>query len=141
LIDIESRREGSIFSGVAFENVVFENGKVSIKGRSDTGMTIAEILNRNNLGELKAEHTTRPDYGERGKYATASHGAQYVEVKVDEDLGLVRVTRVVQATAAGKIINPKGAHSQEMGGVVWGIGMALMEHTEIDHRIGRIMNP
>jgi xanthine dehydrogenase YagR molybdenum-binding subunit len=141
LIDTESRREGSMFSGIPFENVVFDDGKVFIKGRPESSMTIAEILNRNSLGYLAATHTTRPDFGERAKYATASHGAQFVEVKVDDDIGTVRVTRVVQATAAGRIINPKGAHSQEMGGVVWGIGMALMEHTEIDHRIGRIMNP
>lgn len=64
-----------------------------------------------------------------------------MEVKVDEELGIVRVTRVVELTAAGKIINPKGAKSQEMGGVVWGIGMALTEETQIDHRYGRIMNP
>jgi xanthine dehydrogenase YagR molybdenum-binding subunit len=141
LIDIESKREASPFSGIAFENIAFENGKVFVKGRPETAATIAEILGRNNLGHLTATHTTRPDFGERGKYATASHGAQFVEVKVDEDIGQVRVTRVVQATAAGRIINPKGAHSQEMGAVVWGVGMALMEHTEVDHRLGRIMNP
>lgn len=141
LIDIESKREASPFSGVAFENIVFENGKVFVKGRPETAATIAEILGRNDLGHLTATHTTRPDFGERGKYATASHGAQFVEVRVDEDIGQVRVTRVVQATAAGRIINPKGAHSQEMGAVVWGVGMALMEHTEVDHGLGRIMNP
>jgi xanthine dehydrogenase YagR molybdenum-binding subunit len=141
LIDIESKREASPFSGIAFENIAFEDGKVFVKGRPETATTIAEILGRNNLGHLTATHTTRPDFGERGKYATASHGAQFVEVKVDEEIGQVRVTRVVQASAAGRIINPKGAHSQEMGAVVWGVGMALMEHTEVDHRLGRIMNP
>lgn len=141
LMATESKREASPFSGVPFENVEFVDGSVRIKGRPETAMTIGEILSRNGLPEVTATHTTRPDFGERAKYATASHGAQFVEVKVDEEIGIVRVTRVVQATAAGRIINPKGAHSQEMGGVVWGIGMALMEHTEIDHRIGRIMNP
>jgi xanthine dehydrogenase YagR molybdenum-binding subunit len=141
LIDFDSKTAGSMFAGVPFADVVFENERVFIKGKPESGTTIPNLLKRNNLGHLAATHTTRPDYGERGKYATASHGAQFVEVKVDEDIGKVFVTRVVQATAAGKIINPKGAHSQEMGGVVWGVGMALMEHTEIDHRIGRIMNP
>ncbi len=141
LIEMDATREGSPFAGVPFENVAFEDGKVFVKGQTGNSTTIAELLNRNNLGHLAATHTSTPDFGERGRYATASHGAQFVEVKVDEDIGRVYVTRVVQATAAGRIINPKGAHSQEMGGVVWGIGMALMEHTEIDHRIGRIMNP
>jgi xanthine dehydrogenase YagR molybdenum-binding subunit len=62
-------------------------------------------------------------------------------VKVEPDLGTVRVTRALEVTACGTIINPKASHSQEIGGVVWGIGMALQEATEIDHRYGRIMNP
>ena len=69
-----------------------------------------------------------------------THSAIFAEVKVDEQLGVVRVTRVVSAVAAGRILNTKTAHSQIMGGVVWGIGMALHEETLIDHRFGRIMN-
>jgi xanthine dehydrogenase YagR molybdenum-binding subunit len=59
---------------------------------------------------------------------------------VDEQLGIVRVTRVVDAVAAGRIINTKTAASQIMGSVVWGIGMALHEETLIDHKFGRVMN-
>jgi xanthine dehydrogenase YagR molybdenum-binding subunit len=61
-------------------------------------------------------------------------------VKVDEELGVIRVTRVVDAVAAGRILNTKTARSQIMGGVVWGIGMALHEETLLDHRFGRFMN-
>ena len=61
-------------------------------------------------------------------------------MKVDPDLGTVRVTRAIEVTACGTIINPKTSHSQEIGGGVWGIGMALHEATEIDHRYGRIIN-
>ena len=61
-------------------------------------------------------------------------------MKVDEQLGVIRVTRVVSAVAAGRILNAKTASSQIMGGVVWGIGMALHEETLIDHKFGRIMN-
>ena len=64
----------------------------------------------------------------------------FAEVKVDEQLGVIRVTRIVSAVAAGRILNAKTAHSQVMGGVVWGIGMALHEETLFDHRFGRIMN-
>ena len=59
---------------------------------------------------------------------------------MDEQLGVIRVTRVVSAVAAGRILNTKTARSQILGGVVWGIGMALHEETLIDHRFGRIMN-
>ncbi|RYG85825.1 MAG: xanthine dehydrogenase family protein molybdopterin-binding subunit, partial [Alphaproteobacteria bacterium] len=60
---------------------------------------------------------------------------------VDPDLGTVKVTRVIEITATGTIINPLTSHSQEIGGVVWGIGMALTEGTEVDHRYGRMTNP
>lgn len=63
-----------------------------------------------------------------------------VEVNVDEDLGMIQVPRVVIAVAAGRIINPKTARSQILGGVTWGIGMALEEQGMVDDRSGRIMN-
>lgn len=127
------------FDDHKFEDVRVENGKFIAKGGKS--VTFVEILNRNNLSQLAETYNATPNTGERSKYAIASHGAQFVEVKVDEDLGIIKVTRVVEITAAGKIINPKGAKSQEIGGVVWGIGMALTEETQVDHRFGRIMNP
>ena len=75
-----------------------------------------------------------------GSRAHNTHSAVFVEVKVDEQLGVVRVTRVVSAIAAGRILNTKTARSQILGGVVWGIGMALARRRLIDHRFGRIMN-
>jgi len=59
---------------------------------------------------------------------------------VDEELGVIRVTRMVNAVAAGRIINPVTARSQILGGVVGGIGMALHEETVTDHAFGRFMN-
>ena len=61
-------------------------------------------------------------------------------MRVDADFGTVRVTRLVNAVAAGRILNPKTARSQFLGGVVWGIGMALHEETFMDHKLGRFMN-
>jgi xanthine dehydrogenase YagR molybdenum-binding subunit len=61
-------------------------------------------------------------------------------VRVDEELCVPRVTRVVNAVAGGRILNPKTARSQIMGGVVWGIGMALEEESVVDQKLGRIMN-
>ena len=74
------------------------------------------------------------------QYARNVHSAVFAEVKIDEQLGVIRVTRVVNAVAAGRILNAMTAHSQIMGSVVWGIGMALHEETLFDHRFGRIMN-
>ena len=97
-------------------------------------------MRKNNLTEITETFESKPS-PERQKYATLAHGAQFIEVKVDPDLGTVRVTRAIEVTGCGKIMNAKASHSQEIGGVVWGIGMALHEATEIDHRYGRIMNP
>jgi xanthine dehydrogenase YagR molybdenum-binding subunit len=63
----------------------------------------------------------------------------FAEVKIDEQLGVIRVTRMVNAVAAGRILNPKIAESQILGAVVGGIGMALHEETLTDHRFGRFM--
>jgi xanthine dehydrogenase YagR molybdenum-binding subunit len=75
-----------------------------------------------------------------GDHAHNTHSAIFAEVRVDEEIGVIRVTRVVEAVASGRILNAKTAHSQIMGSVVWGIGMALHEETVVDHRFGRIMN-
>ncbi|RYE27673.1 MAG: xanthine dehydrogenase family protein molybdopterin-binding subunit, partial [Sphingobacteriaceae bacterium] len=74
------------------------------------------------------------------EYSFNTHSAVFVEVKVDEDLGTVIVSRVVSAIAGGKVLNPKTARSQILGAVVWGISMALEEESVIDNNFGRFMN-
>jgi xanthine dehydrogenase YagR molybdenum-binding subunit len=90
-------------------------------------------------GPLPMAEAKTAEKAERKAYSCHSFGAQFVEVKVDAQLGSVRVTRCVSAFAAGKILNPKTAHSQFIGGMVWGIGFALTEHTVRDERNGRIV--
>ena len=89
-------------------------------------------------GPVEALGEVAPDE-ERKKYALHSFGAQFAEVEVDPELGMVRVTRMVGAFAAGRILNARLARSQFMGGMVWGIGMALHEHSVYDEKLGRIM--
>src|ERR671927_1816994 len=67
-------------------------------------------------------------------------GTVFVEVAVDPDLGGTRVRRIVGAYGAGRIVNPKTARSQAIGGMIGGIGMALMEHSVVDPRNGRVPN-
>jgi len=141
LVDLTNKNRNSPFIGVDVETVVAEDASILVKGKPETKRRFADILRQNNLDNVSVLHRSTPDQGRRSRYAIASHAAQFVEVKIDEEIGRIRVTRTVQGTAAGRIVNPKGAHSQEMGGVVWGVGMALMEHTEVDHKLGRIMNP
>ncbi len=78
--------------------------------------------------------------GERQQYAMHSFGAVFTEVRVDRDLGEVRVPRVTAAYGVGNVLNAKLATSQMHGGIVWGIGMALEEETLVDQRTGRYMN-
>jgi xanthine dehydrogenase YagR molybdenum-binding subunit len=67
-------------------------------------------------------------------------GAQFAEVRVDPDLGIIRVSRFVGAFDAGQILNAKTARSQLIGGITFGIGMALLEETLVDGETGRIVN-
>jgi xanthine dehydrogenase YagR molybdenum-binding subunit len=115
------------------------DGRLRLKSDPSRSVSIAEVMRRTGTNEIVETFDSTPS-PERAKYASLAHGAQFVEVKVDPDLGTVKVTRVIEVTACGKILNPLASHSQEIGGVVWGIGMALEEATEIDHRYGRIMN-
>lgn len=132
--------KGGEFAAAAPEDLVLAGGQLSLRSNPSIKFDVFELIRQRGLDEVTVTHTESPS-PERQKYKSASHGAQFVEVKVDPDLGTVRVTRVVEATATGRIINPLTSHSQEIGGVVWGIGMALTEATEVDHRYGRMMNP
>jgi xanthine dehydrogenase YagR molybdenum-binding subunit len=140
LLALANRDEKSPLKSAAATDVEMVDGRLQLKSDPSRFVSVSEIMRRNNLGEIVETYESKPS-PERQKYATLAHGAQFVEVKVDPDLGIIRVTRAIEATACGKIINPMASHSQEIGGVVWGIGMALHEATEIDHRYGRIMNP
>jgi xanthine dehydrogenase YagR molybdenum-binding subunit len=69
-----------------------------------------------------------------------SWSAQFIEVRVDEDFGTVRVKRMVGAFDSGRLYNPKLARSQWIGGMIMGLGQALLEEGIIDPRSGRVIN-
>lgn len=107
------------------------------EGRSESYVEIFARVGRTKvIGTAKAAR----DPAVAGAHAMYSHGAVFAEVKVDPDLGQVRVTRLVGAFAAGRIINPRLVRSQYYGGMIWGIGFALQEEAITDRRTGRIMN-
>jgi xanthine dehydrogenase YagR molybdenum-binding subunit len=139
LLELANRDANSPLRGVAATDVEMLDGRLRAKGDPARSIDIAELMQRTGTPEVAEVYQSTPS-PERAKYASLAHGAQFVEVKVDPELGTIRVTRVVEITACGKILNPLASHSQEIGGVVWGIGMALEEATEVDHRTGRIMN-
>jgi xanthine dehydrogenase YagR molybdenum-binding subunit len=84
--------------------------------------------------------TDIPDNPDMARYAMYSFGAQFAEVRVHEDTGELRVPRLLGVFDAGRIINPKTARSQLLGGMTWGLSMALHEHSVIDPRFGHVVN-
>jgi xanthine dehydrogenase YagR molybdenum-binding subunit len=140
LLTLANQAADSPLKSAVAADVEMLDGRLQVRSEPSRFVNIAEVRRRNGLAEITETFQSAPS-PERQKYALLAHGAQFVEVKVDPDLGTVRVTRAIEVSACGKIMNPKASHSQEIGGVVWGIGMALQEATEIDHRFGRIMNP
>ena len=115
------------------------DGRIFVTNDPTRGESYADILTRHdeNTIEGRAETSSGPN---EDIYSMHAFGAQFAEVHVDPDLGEVRVKRFTGAFAAGRILNPKTARSQLIGGITWGIGMALTEATRLDRRSGRIMN-
>ncbi len=107
--------------------------------RSPSAMEYAGLLQRAGLSELSADADSKPGE-EKEKFAMYSFGAVFAEVHVDPDFGTIRVPRIVGAYDAGRIVNPTLARSQCVGGMVGGLGMALLEDTEWDPRFGRVAN-
>ena len=128
----------SPLADLAVGDVVLADGKLASRRDASRAVSIADVMRHGSMDRIDKELTTNP--AQDHSQAHNTHSAVFAEVKVDEQLGVIRVTRVVSAVAAGRILNPKTAGSQILGGVVWGIGMALHEETLIDHRFGRIMN-
>jgi xanthine dehydrogenase YagR molybdenum-binding subunit len=126
--------------GAGNAGVVARDGRLHRRDDPSRGESYGEILARAGLGEVEGEGTGAADKAAHEAYAMHAHGAVFAEVKVDPDLGQIRVTRMVGAFAAGRIINPHLVRSQYYGGMVWGLSFALHEQAIIDPRTGRPMN-
>jgi xanthine dehydrogenase YagR molybdenum-binding subunit len=138
LLSLAKAASNSPLADAPLQDIVLTAGKLA--NRRDPGRAIS-LTDAMRLGavdrvEKQVEHKFEVDHA----HARNTHSAVFAEVKIDEQLGVIRVTRVVSAVAAGRILNAKTAHSQIMGSVVGGIGMALHEETAFDHRFGRVMN-
>lgn len=118
----------------------FFRGTLRLKGVSGAQLPLSQILAAAGGEPLEEKYLMLPHMLKQRKYSRATHSAVFCEVRVDEELGTVRVTRVVSAIAAGRIISAKTARSQIYGGVVWGISQALHEEAHSDNSLGRFMN-
>lgn len=139
LLTLAREDAASPLYGQSEEQILTENGRCFLQGDPSKGEAYQDILKRQGLDSMDALEQSLPD-PERRKYSLYAFGAHFIEVQVDPDFGTVRVTRYVGAFSAGRIVNPKTAHSQLVGGIIWGIGMALMEQTIGDPVTGQIVN-
>jgi xanthine dehydrogenase YagR molybdenum-binding subunit len=138
LLHLAQAMPKSPLKGLSADDVVLIGGTIASTADTIRSVSIADAMRKGKVDRIEKEKMHK--FANNESHAQNVHSAVFAEVKVDEQLGIVRVTRVVDAIAAGRILNRKTAHSQIMGGVVWGIGMALHEETLYDHRFGRIMN-
>ena len=138
LLRLTKQMPNSPFADAAADEVALADGKLVSKRDASRAVSVADAMRHGGVDRIEQEKLTT--FADDGSHAHNTHSAVFAEVKVDEQLGVTRVTRVVSAVAAGRILNTKTARSQIIGGVVWGIGMALHEETLVDHNFGRIMN-
>jgi len=139
LLKLASKIDNSGFKSASIKNVRFADGQLTLKEDPSIFLHIKDILKLSETAVLENETVTTPN-PKQSQYGKYTHSAVFVEVKVDQDLGNIEVSRVVVAVAAGRILNPKTARSQVLGGVVWGIGMALEEESKMDNQYGRFIN-
>jgi xanthine dehydrogenase YagR molybdenum-binding subunit len=123
--------------GLPADEVALRDGRLVAAKQPSRGEPITTILERAGVPALDGEASAQLSEEKSEKYAFQSFGAHFCEVKVDEWLGRVRVTRWVAAFDPGRVLNPKTARSQVLGGIIMGIGAALMEHTVYDRRTAR----
>ena len=167
VLDLIANDKKSPLEGAGDSDIVGMNGGIYLKNDSTRGETYAAILHRHNLDKVEDEVTvnvsTRESKGgddkkddkdkkkkineavkqdeqtDRKQYSFHSFGAQFAKVMVDPYLGIVRVTDMVGVMDIGKVLNLKTAKNQIMGGMIFGLGMALMEGTEYDPNNGRVV--
>ncbi|MCI1189142.1 xanthine dehydrogenase family protein molybdopterin-binding subunit [Hymenobacter sp. DH14] len=137
-------------------DVVVERGRLQLKANPAKGEAYGEVMKRASMSDLEGSALGRYGAGYEAPQATANanmnkkeeaaphsmhaFGTHFCEVHVDPELGTVRVTRWVSVMAAGRILNPKTARSQVIGGSIFGIGAALMEQTVRDPHLARYTN-
>jgi xanthine dehydrogenase YagR molybdenum-binding subunit len=136
LLGLAQKMPGLPMAGLKPDDVVLADGMIAARKAANRSVSLADAMRHGGVDRVEREKLA--EFAEDTRHARNTHSAIFAEVKVDEQLGVIRVTRIVNAVAAGRILNTKTAHSQVLGSVVWGIGMALHEETLVDHHFGRL---
>ena len=140
LADLATGDERSPLFGAGNAGVTARDGRLFRRDDEMRSESYIDILGRAGLAQIEASGKGAADPAAQSTYAMHAHGAVFAEVKVDPDLGQIRVSRMVGAFAAGRIINPRMVRSQIFGGMIWGMSFALHERAVTDRRSGRILN-
>ncbi|GAB3271239.1 xanthine dehydrogenase family protein molybdopterin-binding subunit [Larkinella harenae] len=135
LLTLGATMPGSILANRHPETVKTKNGRFFSVDEPNRNVLFTDILKHHQLPQVEVTEEAKPG-AERDRHSMYSFGCHFVEVHVSPVTGEVRVKRVVTCADVGTIINHKTARSQSIGGVVGGIGMALMEESVMDHRYG-----
>jgi xanthine dehydrogenase YagR molybdenum-binding subunit len=136
LVAVAVADDGSPLSGADAAGVVVRDGRMTLRDHPDVGEAYSDLMGRNRMTDAEAAGSWTPPPLDT-PHGLLTFGAQFAEVAVDPELGLVRVRRMIGAFAPGRVINPKLARSQLMGGMLWGLGQALLEGNAMDPRHGR----
>ena len=139
LIEMACADIGSPLHGMSAADVTVIDGAVASRADPSRRDPAAAVIARNGGRPIETQVTAKRG-DEAARYSFHSFGAVFVEVHVDETLGTIRVPRVVGVYDVGQLLNEKTGKSQLMGGIVWGLGAALEEASELDPRYGRIVN-
>jgi xanthine dehydrogenase YagR molybdenum-binding subunit len=131
---------GSPLYAAGNAGVIARSGHLWRRDDESRGESYAAILERAGRKSVEGKGEGAADPALAANYAAHSHGAVFAEVKVEPDLGQIRVSRLVGAFAAGRVINPRLVESQYRGGMIWGVSFALHEQAIMDPRSGRPMN-
>ncbi len=140
LLNLAKKDKDSPLAGSHFDDVRACDSGLFRRDKREAGESYVGILSRLKQDYIEAEAQSGQAL-EMMKYSMGSYGAQFCEIRVNEQTGEARISRWVGAFDTGRILNPKTARSQFMGGIIMGIGMALTEETFFDERSGRIANP
>jgi xanthine dehydrogenase YagR molybdenum-binding subunit len=132
--------ERSSLFGLGNQELIAREGRLYAKSDESRSEAFEQIIARAGGAAVVGQGSGARTPGAEDAHAMYSHGAVFAEVKVDPELFQIRVTRLVGAFAAGRIINPRLAKSQLSGGMIWGVGFALLEEAKPDRRTGRVMN-
>jgi xanthine dehydrogenase YagR molybdenum-binding subunit len=140
LAEIAASDPGSPLFGAGNAGVIARDGRLVRRDDGERGESFTTILRRAGRASVEGRGRAAPDQAAQERYAMHAHGAVFAEVKVDPELGQIRVSRLVGAFAAGRIVNPRMVESQYYGGMIWGLSFALHEAAVMDGRSGRVMN-